>query len=209
MKHCGTKLLETERLVLRRFTPADAEAMFRNWASDEEVTRFLTWPAHSSPDVSRTVLEAWSASYDRDDYYQWAIVPRDNGGEPIGSISAVGLREDVSMVHVGYCIGRPWWHRGITSEALKAVIAFFFEQVGANRIETRHDPNNPRSGMVMKKCGMRYEGTLRSADRNNQGLCDASYYGLLRSEWQDSHDRSSPERSIREKGSIPGVPERT
>ena len=189
MKHCGTIRLETERLILRRFTPEDAEAMFRNWASDGEVTKYLTWPAHGSPDVSRAVLEAWSVSYERDDYYQWAIVLRELG-EPIGSISAVRVSEAVSMVHIGYCIGRTWWRRGITSEALKAVMDFFFDQVGANRIETRHDPNNPRSGMVMKKCGMKYEGTMRQADRNNQGVCDACLYGLLRSDREPKPTRA-------------------
>ena len=184
MKHCGTQRLETQRLILRRFTPEDAEAMYRNWASDEEVTKYLTWPAHSGPEVSRFVLETWCASYDKDDFYQWAIALRETG-EPIGSISAVRVTEDVSLVHIGYCIGRPWWHRGITSEALRAVIDFFFGRVGANRVEARHDTNNPRSGMVMRKCGMRYEGTLRSADRNNQGICDACCYALLRDEWQD------------------------
>lgn len=49
-------------------------------------------------------------------------------------------------------------------------------------IEARHDPRNPNSGKVMQKCGMKYEGTLRCSDRNNQGLCDASYYALLKSE---------------------------
>ena len=57
-----------------------------------------------------------------------------------------------------------------------------FDKVGMNRIEARHDPNNPHSGDVMKKCGMRYEGTMRQADRNNQGICDASCYALLKSE---------------------------
>ncbi len=68
------------------------------------------------------------------------------------------------------------------SEALKAVIDYFFKNVGANRIESRHDPHNPHSGMVMQKCGMKYEGTLRSSDKNNQGICDASWYAILRSE---------------------------
>ena len=86
------------------------------------------------------------------------------------------------MVHIGYCIGRTWWHKGITSEALKAVMDYFFEKVEVNRIESRHDPRNPNSGGVMKKCGMKYEGTLRQADRNNQGICDCSFYGLLASD---------------------------
>ena len=86
------------------------------------------------------------------------------------------------MVHIGYCIGRKWWHQGITSEALKAVMDFMFDVVGANRIESRHDPRNPNSGKVMQKCGMKFEGTMRSSDINNQGLVDASYYALLKSE---------------------------
>ncbi len=186
MKHCGTLRLETERLVLRRFSIDDAEAMYRNWASDPEVTEFLTWPAHTSPEVSKAVLEDWVSSYSQKNYYQWAIVLKDCGNDPIGSIGAVGQNDAISMVHIGYCLGKNWWHQGIMSEALKAVMDFFFDQVGANRIESRHDPRNPHSGMVMKKCGMKYEGTMRSSDRNNQGICDASWYALLKSDRQES-----------------------
>lgn len=182
MLHCGTQRLETKRLILRRFTKEDAAAMYKNWASDSEVTKYLTWPTHSNIDVSKFVLEEWVNSYSDEKYYQWAIVLKENGDEPIGSISAVKINEDVSMVQIGYCIGKTWWKRGITSEAMRAVMNFFFGKVGVNRIEARHDPGNPNSGKVMMKCGMRYEGTLRSSDRNNQGICDASYYSLLKSE---------------------------
>ena len=182
LRHCGTQTLETDRLLLRRFALDDAEAMFRNWASDPEVTKYLTWPAHSDPAVSRAVLENWVSSYSRENYYQWAITLKENGSDPIGSISAVGLDDELSIVHIGYCLGRAWWRRGIMSEALKAVMDFFFEQVEANRIECIHDPRNAHSGMVMKKCGMKYEGTLRSSARNNQGICDACWYALLKSE---------------------------
>lgn len=182
MKHIGTQRIETDRLILRRFVSGDAAAMYNNWASDSEVTRFLTWPTHPSVEVSKFVTEDWVNSYSADDYYQWAIVLKENGDEPIGSISAVHMNEDISMVHIGYCIGRAWWHRGITSEAMKAVMDFFFDEVGANRIESRHDPRNLNSGKVMEKCGMKYEGTMRSSDRNNQGICDACYYALLKAE---------------------------
>ncbi|HIS68487.1 MAG TPA: GNAT family N-acetyltransferase [Candidatus Gallacutalibacter stercoravium] len=182
MQHRGTQRLETERLVLRQFVSEDAGAMFKNWASDDEVTKYLTWPTHPNIDVSKSVIEDWVKSYSDEKYYQWAIVVKENGDEPIGSISAVHINEDISMVEIGYCIGRAWWHQGITSEAMKAVMDFFFEEVGANRIEARHDPRNPNSGKVMKKCGMKYEGTMRSADRNNQGICDTCRYALLSSE---------------------------
>lgn len=182
MKHCGTQTLETKRLILRRFTVRDADAMYTNWASDPEVTRYLTWPAHAGVETSRAVLADWTAAYAQESCYQWAIVLKDRADEPIGSIGAVDVSDDIAAVQIGYCLGRRWWHQGIMSEALGAVMDFFFDAVGCNRVAGRHDPRNPHSGMVMQKCGMKYEGTQRSADRNNQGICDTSWYALLKAE---------------------------
>lgn len=88
----------------------------------------------------------------------------------------------IGKAEIGYCIGRKWWHRGIMSEALKAVIDFLFDEVSYQRIEARHDTRNPHSGAVMQKCGMKYEGTLRQSDWNNQGVCDACWYASLKNE---------------------------
>lgn len=182
LTHKRTQTIETPRLILRRAAACDAEPMFRNWASDPEVTKFLTWPAHDSVAVSQTIIENWILEYAQDNYYQWMIVLRDLG-EPVGSISVVRQNERVDEVEIGYCIGKRWWHQGIVSEALSAVIEYLFTEVGVNRIAARHDPNNPHSGGVMRKCGMKYEGTHRSSDRNNQGICDAAQYAILRAEW--------------------------
>lgn len=179
MKHLGTVELETERLILRRIKSSDAKPMFDNWASDDEVTKYLTWPTHSSVDVSKDVISEWIQNYSDNKFYQWAIVFKDNADEPIGSISVVHMDDDVDMMHIGYCIGRKWWHQGVTSEAFKEVIRFLIEEVGAKRIESRHDSNNPNSGKVMLKCGLQYEGTLRNSDINNQGICNSVMYGLL------------------------------
>ncbi len=182
MKHCGTQKLETERLILRRYISEDAISMYKNWASDEDVTKYLMWQPHLSPEVSRSVTDEWVRQYANENFYHWAIVLKDNGNEPIGDIAVVNMNEKVSMAHIGYCLGKKWWHQGIMSEALKAVTDFLFDVADFNRIESRHDPNNPNSGKVMQKCGMKYEGTLRSSDWNNQGICDACYYALLKSE---------------------------
>ena len=182
MQHRGTQKLETDRLILRRFENADAAAMYKNWASDPEVTKYLTWPTHPSQKISQIVTDEWVNAYANENYYQWAIVIKENGDEPIGSIGVVRMDEEIAMVHIGYCIGKVWWNQGVTSEALKAIMDFLFDEVGANRIEARHDLRNPNSGKVMEKCGMKYEGTLRSSDRNNQGICDACYYALLKEE---------------------------
>ena len=185
MHHCGTKTIETERLVLRAFRPSDAEAAFRNWMSDPEVTEFLRWKPHGEISESEEIVRDWASRSAQPDFYQWAIVPKELG-EPVGTISVVDRKEELDLVHIGYCIGRKWWHQGITSEAFRAVISFFFEEVGVNRIESQHDPDNPHSGDVMKKCGLKYEGTLRQADRSNRGIVDACVYGLLKSEWEET-----------------------
>jgi ribosomal-protein-alanine N-acetyltransferase len=141
-------------------------------------TKYLTWPTHRNLETSKKVAESWVAEYEDLRFYQWAIVPKDLN-EPIGSISAVKIDDDLELIHIGYCIGHKWWHQGYTSEALSGLVKFFFEEVGANRIESRHDPRNSNSGKVMLKNGLRYEGTMRQADRNKQGICDYSMYGLL------------------------------
>lgn len=182
MQHQGTKTIETARLILRRFSEDDARACFENWAGDEKVTEFLRWPTHPSVETTKRVLEDWIAEYEKLDFYQWAIVPKALG-EPIGTISVVDLDERIGKVHIGYCIGSRWWRQGYTSEALLALVSFFFEQVHVQRIESQHDPENPGSGAVMKKCSLRYESTLRGADWSNRGIVDACVYGLLASDY--------------------------
>ena len=178
MNHKGTITLETERLILRRFTLDDAEAMFRNWVNDSDVTRFLTWQPHGSIDFTRKISLSDISKYEDLTHYQWAIVPRALN-EPIGGINVVEIDETCNSIGVAYRIGKSWWRQGFASEALKSVIKFLFEQVGANRIAARYDTRNPNSGAVMRKCGMSYEGTLHQSECNNQGIYDAACYAIL------------------------------
>lgn len=177
MEHEGTKRLETKRLILRKFRIEDADNMYKNWASDSEVTRFLTCPAHTSVDVTKMILNDW-ITHDDDHQYMWAIALKEND-EVIGNLSVVKIEEEVACLHIGYCISRKWWHQGITSEAFNVVIQFLFDEVHANRIEARHDVLNVNSGKVMKKCGLQYEGTLRQSALSQNGLADMAIYAIL------------------------------
>ena len=177
-----TKTIETSRLTLRAFELSDIDAAFKNWMSDSKVTEFLTWKTHTDISVTERTIKSWLTEYENPDYYNWTIVLKEIA-EPIGSISVVGQKEELGILHIGYCIGSVWWHRGIMTEAFRSIISFLFDEVGANRIESQHDPNNPHSGGVMKKCGLTYEGTPRQADSNNKGIVDAAVYSILRSEW--------------------------
>lgn len=183
MQHTGTQTLTTDRLVLRQFNTNDGEAMYKNWASDQEVTKYFMWPTHSNVETSNKVLMDWIPLYVNPDHYQWAITVKTHGTEPVGTIAVVHKDDRVGMVHIGYCLGRAWWRQGITTEALRTVIHYFFTTTDVNRIESRYDPRNLDSGKVIRKCGMRFEGTMRECDWNNQGLCDASMYAILRKEY--------------------------
>ena len=184
LNHKGTKTIETDRLILRQFTMEDAPAMFRNWANDDEVTKHLTWPTHSDVEVTKMVLSDWTSHYAKPDFYNWAIVLKENGGEPIGNISVVRINHNTECAAMGYCMSRAHWRKGVMPEALKAVVDFLFDEVGFNRIEAEHDVNNPASGRVMEKAGLRYEGTLRQSGRNNQGIVDLVWRAILRSDWE-------------------------
>lgn len=160
-KNLGTQALTTEHLILRRATFEDASAMYHNWANDPEVTKYLTWPPHASIEVTKEILQSWIDSYSNDESYQWMIVPKDIM-EPIGTISGLHPDKSLSTIEIGYCIGKKWWHQGITSEALQAVLHFFFEECEYQHITARHKQQNPHSGDVMKKCGMTYDHTSDS-----------------------------------------------
>jgi len=200
MNHKGTVTLETERLILRRYVPEDAEAMFRNWVNDPEVTRFLTWQPHGSIDLTRKILMSDISKYENLSYYQWAIVLK-SLNEPIGGINVVHIDEMCNSLEIAYRIGKAWWHQGYASEALSSVIKFLIEEVGVNRIAAKYDTRNPNSGAVMRKCGMRYEGTLRQSGYNNQGIYDVACYSILADDYfgksrQTASNVSTLRRSI-------------
>lgn len=182
MNKTGTRRIETRRLILRPFTMEDAEDMFTNWASDPEVTKFLTWPAHSNIDITRKVLSGWIDRYEDGGFFNWAIEWKENG-HVIGNISVVNLHESAEAADLGYCLGRVFWGRGIMPEALRAVMDYLFDTAEINRIAACHDVNNPKSGRVMDKAGMKLEGILRGAGKNNLGICDEAWHAILRADW--------------------------
>jgi ribosomal-protein-alanine N-acetyltransferase len=129
MTHKGTITLETERLILRRFELTGADAMFRNWASDPEVTKYARQAVHTSVDESRLTCNEIVSSYESNDFYYWNIVLKDLG-EPIGRINITQINDIIEMVHISFMIGMNWWNKGFTTEALEAIVRFFFEKIG-------------------------------------------------------------------------------
>ncbi len=182
MNTAGTKRIETERLILRRYVVEDAEDMYKNWASDPEVTAFLSWPTHADVSVTKGILENWVSHYDEGRTYNWGITLKGND-HVIGNIAVVERSERTCSYELGYCLGRGYWGRGIMPEALRAVIQYLFaEEKDLNRVYASHDLRNKKSGRVMEKAGMHYDGSLRASKKNNHGFHDTAYYSILRSD---------------------------
>lgn len=162
MKHLGSKILKTERLILRPFKESDARAMFENWASDPEVAKYLTWTPHKSVEETHALLKLWEEESKQPNVYHWAI---ELEGELVGDINMVNVNEQSERGITGYCLSRKHWGKGIMTEAYAEVLRFLFEEVGFYRIEATHAACNPASGRVMEKCGLLYEGTFRKKFR--------------------------------------------
>lgn len=183
MKHIGTKEINTERLTLRRFVETDAQAMFDNWASDDEATKHLTWPTHQDVVVTQVSVNSWVASYEALNTYKWAITLKEKPSEVIGDISVVAINEQTKECVIGYVLGRNYWSNGYMSEAMVAVCRYLLNEGPFNRIEALHDMNNPASGKVMMKAGLHYEGTHRQHSLNNNGLVDTARYAILKEDY--------------------------
>ena len=171
-------MLETKRLVLRRWEDSDAESLYE-FAKDPDVGPAAGWPAHQNIEESRNVIK--TVLSERETYA--VCLKTDN--RAIGSVGLklnghTDMTERDDECELGYWLGKPFWGQGIMPEALRAVMAFLFDEAEINRIAAYHDANNPKSGRVMQKAGMKYEGTHRQAGKNNLGICDMVCYAALK-----------------------------
>ncbi len=146
-----TPVLITERLILRKFEESDLEAVYKIY-SDTEVNKFLPWFPLKTIEETKVFYEAHLVSrYNQKCVYYYAVcLKKDN--YPIGYVN-VGADDSYDF---GYGICKEFWHKGIAAEAGKAVV----EQLKKDNIPyitATHDVNNPRSGGVMKRLGMKYQ----------------------------------------------------
>ena len=178
MKAIGTQILQTNRLILRRFVESDAEAMFQNWASSAENLTYVTWNPHPDVEVTRNSIRNWVASYANPNYYKWAIYLKEKPEQVIGDISIIEMNEDDSNCEIGYVLGKVYWGNGIMTEALKAVLDFCFTQAGFQEVKARYASLNPASGRVMEKAGMFYLKTVANEVERKGYIANLIYYQI-------------------------------
>lgn len=177
MDNKGTLELVSDKIKLRRYKISDAENMYKNYASDPKVTKFLFWKPYKSVDEVKDFLLDTIKDYDSNQVYHWAI---EYQNEIIGSISVTSFNEYNQNCEIGYCIGYEFWNQGIMTKAVKLVINFLFNEVGVHRIMAKHDVENPASGKVMSKCNMVLEGRMKEYYLRHDGTSsDALMYGII------------------------------
>jgi len=178
MKTIGTQMLQTERLILRRFVESDAEAMFQNWASSAENLTYVSWDPHPDVEVTRNSIRNWVASYANPNYFKWAICLKEDPEQVIGDISIVEIHEKDLSCEIGYVLGKAYWGCGMMTETLKAVLDFCFTQAGFQKIRARYASLNPASGRVMEKAGMSYLKTITNGVERKDYVADLIYYQI-------------------------------
>ena len=159
MDDLGTKKLESKRLILRKFTLEDTEAMYNSWATDEETCKYLSWTVHKNMEETKNIIQSWIDKYEEDNY-NWIVELKDTH-EVIGSICGVGVNRKHNSIELGYCYCSRFWGNGYATEALRTVIEYLLNECNFYLVEARHISGNPASGKVMEKAGMHKDGVLR------------------------------------------------
>lgn len=174
--------IETKRLLLRRIRSSDAQDIFM-YSKDPEVAKYVLWRAQTSLREAKDYCRFMARQYRLDEPSSWGIVDKDSG-HLIGTIGYMSYDTDNSSTELGYSLAHWKWNQGLMTEALKRVIDYTFDATNINRIEAQHETENPASGRVMEKCGMKKEGILRQRLYNKGRFVDVCLYSILRSEYK-------------------------
>ncbi len=166
-------ILETERLLLRPLTLDDAPAVFQ-WTSDERVTKYMSYPTHT--DIRQT--EEWiKSTFTDESEWNWAFVLKSENRV----IGTGGIGPNAYMKGywgIGYNFHYDYWHKGYCTEAMKAVISFVHNELGVNKICSDHTIENPRSGKVMEKCGLKFHHYGEYSKIDNSKTFKAKFYAM-------------------------------
>lgn len=168
----SAQILHTDCLTLRPFCIGDADAMFQNWTQDADIARLCGWHPHKDIVETQAYLQRRIG-----EEYTWAITV--NGSDVvIGSVEAVEIPG--ATCDIGYLLAKKYWGMGYMSEAVKAVIDHLFA-CGFRTITAVHHVENPASGRVMEKCGMRYQhNTIAPSIFDGNEFCEMSCYAITK-----------------------------
>lgn len=171
--------IRTQRLLLRPFRPEDAPAVQRFAGAREIADTTLNIPHPYTDGMAEEWIGTHAGAWERNEMATFAVTTTGDG--LVGAVS-LRLRPEHRRAELGYWIGVPFWGRGYATEAARALVRFGFDTLDLNRIHATHFTRNPASGAVLRKIGMRHEGTLRQHVRKWNQAEDLALYAILRQE---------------------------
>lgn len=173
-------ILETERLILRQWTEADAEECYK-YAKDPRIGPPAGWPAHKSVEETREIIRTVLSAKET-----YAVVLRETG-LPVGSL---GLHFDNDLAHgedeceLGYWLGEPYWGRGLIPEAAREALRHAFEDLGMKRVWCAYYDGNEKSKRVQEKLGFSHQWTNDAVDVPQMGETRKGHVNLMtRDDW--------------------------
>jgi len=149
-----SKLIETKRLYIRHLMDSDVNSVFNNYANDDEVTKYLSWPTHKSIETTKAVFEMWKKEDEIKKKYHYFVILKETN-ELIGSIDVPYFID--GNPEIGIVLGRKWWNRGYMTEATMKMIDILFED-GYSKIIMKAMKENIASNRVIEKCGFKFIG---------------------------------------------------
>ncbi|MCD5322342.1 MULTISPECIES: GNAT family N-acetyltransferase [Pontibacillus] len=170
--------LETERLILRPLTHGDKEDLFE-YASRDEVSRFVPWSTHESIEDTDEFLHFILSSERGERLSPWAMIEKDSG-KMIGTIDYVSWRESHRNGEIGYALSSDYWGKGYTTEAAKRVVQFGFEEMNLHKVTAQVLVENLQSQRVLQKIGMKLEGVLQEHMYMKGAFRDMALYGIVK-----------------------------
>jgi [ribosomal protein S5]-alanine N-acetyltransferase len=175
-------VLETERLILRPITVADADEVFE-YGSDPEVTKYMIFPTHTTLADSIMWLETVPDSFAKRERMTFAITLKADG-KFIGSSGFHDISPKHHRLMMGYVLSRNYWGNGYMTEAVREMILFAFEDMGMHRVAATCDYDNIRSARVMDRCGMTLEGVLRDYEVRRGKFIATKSYAILKKDYE-------------------------
>jgi ribosomal-protein-alanine N-acetyltransferase len=174
--------LETERIILRKIRNTDIEFIFQHF-SNPDVCRYLVdaEPVKTLEEAQEIIdwcnLESEAPSNNR-----WLIVWKETQ-QPIGTCGFHRWDTTNNIAETGYDLTRPFWNRGVMTEALTRIIPFGFDQMMLNRIQAFVHIENIASYTLLKKLGFHMEGIIRDKHFFRGKYYDHYGFSLLKSDW--------------------------
>ena len=173
------EMLETERLILRKWSEADVEDMYE-YAKHPNIGPRAGWPPHQTKEESLKIIQMFI----KDDN-DWAIEEK-LSGKVIGSIGCRPdmMRKGVKAENIGYVLSADYWGKGFMPEAVNRVLAYCFDEKSLEIVSISHSTSNLNSRRVIEKCGFVYEGTLRQSLIFEGNVTDSLVYSMTKEDWQ-------------------------